>query len=248
MRRKSRAHRREQQNKKWAFPDPLSITSSPSHQIRVFIADSHEVVRAGVCKLLEGERDLEIVGEADNAKGVLSESGRTKPDVVLLESGPSVGSEFNIYKTLFNVLPSVRIISLMRDDDTEAFRNAVEAGVQRVSAGEYRSDRTDSGDSYCREWKSLSRPGDANQTFRLLRARRNSICSPSILHILSPQGTASDRAHRRRGYQQRDRHQAGAVRKDGKKLHCQHFRKITNRTPHPSGCSLHEGATSEFDT
>lgn len=124
MRRKSRGHRREQQNKKWAFPDPLSITSSPSHQIRVFIADSHEVVRAGVCKLLEGERDLEIVGEADNAKGVLSESGRTKPDVVLLESGPSVGSEFNIYKTLFNVLPSVRIISLMRDDDTEAFRNA----------------------------------------------------------------------------------------------------------------------------
>ena len=82
MRRKSRGHRREQQNKKWAFPDPLSITSSPSHQIRVFIADSHEVVRAGVCKLLEGGRDLEIVGEADNAKGVLSKSGRTKPDVV----------------------------------------------------------------------------------------------------------------------------------------------------------------------
>jgi DNA-binding NarL/FixJ family response regulator len=110
MRRKSRGHRREQQNKKWAFPDPSSITSSPSHRIRVFIADSQEVVRAGVCKLLEGERDLEIVGEADNAKGVLSESGRTKPDVVLLESGLSGGSEFNIYKTLFNVLPSVRII------------------------------------------------------------------------------------------------------------------------------------------
>jgi hypothetical protein len=54
---------------------------------------------------------------ADNAKGVLSESGRTKPD----------GSELNIYKTLFNVLPSVRIISLMMDDDTEAFRSAVEA-------------------------------------------------------------------------------------------------------------------------
>jgi DNA-binding NarL/FixJ family response regulator len=229
------------------LPRPLkyhlfSFASDPR-----FIADSHEVVRAGVCKLLEGGRDLEIVGEATMRRAC--SPNRDEPSRMwLLESGLSVGSEFNIYKTLFNVLPSVRIISLMRDDDTEAFRNAVEAGVQRVSAGEYRSDRTDSGDSYCREWKSLSRPGDANQTFRLLRARRNSICSPSILHILSPQGTASDRAHRRRGYQQRDRHQAGAVRKDGKKLHCQHFRKITNRTPHPSGCSLHEGATSEFDT
>ena len=187
MRRKSQGHRREQQNKKWAFPDPSSITSSPSHRIRVFIADSHEVVRAGVCKLLEGERDLEIVGEADNAKGVLSESGRTKPDVVLLESGLSGGSEFNIYKTLFNVLPSVRIISLMRDDDTEAFRNAVEAGAQgylRENTGRIeliRAIRTvANGSPYLGQ-------ETANQTFRLLRARQNSICSPSILHILSPQ-------------------------------------------------------------
>ena len=79
---------------------------------------------------MEGERDLEVVGEADNAKGVLSESRRTKPDVVLLEFGLSSGSEFDLYKNLFNVLPSVRIISLMRDGDTEVFRNAVEAGAQ----------------------------------------------------------------------------------------------------------------------
>ena len=78
MRRKSRDHRREQQNKKLTLPDPSSITSSSSRPIRVFIADSHEVVRAGVCKLLEGERDLEVIGEAGNAKGVLSESPRTK--------------------------------------------------------------------------------------------------------------------------------------------------------------------------
>jgi hypothetical protein len=47
-------------------------------------------------------------------------------------------------------------------------------------------------------------------------------------HIAYPvtAGTASDRAHRRSGYQQRDRHQAGAVIKDGEKLHCQHFGKL----------------------
>jgi hypothetical protein len=105
------------------LPRPLkyhlfSFASDPR-----FIADSHEVVRAGVCKLLEGGRDLEIVGEATMRRAC--SPNRDEPSRMwLLESGLSVGSEFNIYKTLFNVLPSVRIISLMRDDDTEAFRNA----------------------------------------------------------------------------------------------------------------------------
>lgn len=187
MRQKSHDHRGEQQNKKWIVPDPSSTNPSPSRPIRVFIADGHEVVRAGVCALLEGERDLEVVGEADNAKDVLSESQRTKPDVILLKSGLSRGSESGFYKTLFNILPLVRIISVMRDGDVEAFRNAVEAGARG-----YLREKTDrmelirairtvaKGDSYLGQ-------ETADQTFRLLRARRDSSFSPSALHILSPQ-------------------------------------------------------------
>lgn len=186
MRRKSLSHRPEQQHKKWIFPDP-SRTSSPSRPIRVFIADGHEVIRAGVCKLLEGERDLEVVGEADNAKGLLSESRRTKPDVVLLEFGLSSGSEFDLYKTLFSVLPSVRIISLTRNGDTEAFRHAVEAGAQG-----YLRENTDRLDLIqairtVAKGSSYLGPETADQTVRLLKGRERSVCSPSALHILSPQ-------------------------------------------------------------
>jgi DNA-binding NarL/FixJ family response regulator len=169
------------------FPDPSSIISFPSHPIRVFIAASYEVVRAGVCKLLEGERDLEVIGTADNAKGMLSESRRITPDVILLESALSGGSEFNIYKTLFNVLPSVRIISLMRDGDTEAFRNAVEAGAQG-----YLRENTDRIE-LIRAIRTVAKgssylgPETADQTFRLLRAKEDSVCLSSALHILSRQ-------------------------------------------------------------
>ena len=186
MRRKTLGHKGAQQ-KKWICSGPASTTSTPPHPIRVLIADGHEVVRAGVCALLEGERDLKVVGEADNAEGMLSESRQTKPDVVVLEYGISGRSESDFYKKVFNILPSVRLISLIKDDSPQAFHNAVEAGAQgylRENTGRIELIRAiravAKGNSYLG-------PEGAVQAFRLLRARQDAVCSRSSLHILSPQ-------------------------------------------------------------
>lgn len=187
MRQKTQNRSRERQNKKWIVPGSSSITSSRSRQTRVLIADGYEIVRAGVRALLEGERDLTVVGEADNVQDLFSESRRTKPDVVLLEFGLSGSSESEFYKTLLNILPLVRIISLMRDGDAEAFHNAVGAGAQgflRKNTGRIelvRAIRTVAkGGSY------LSSE-EADQTFHLLRRQQDTTCARSSLHILSPQ-------------------------------------------------------------
>lgn len=187
MRQKTQNRRRERQNKKWIITDPSSITASSSRPIRVFIADGYEVVRVGVRALLEGERDLKVVGEADNAEDVLCKSRRAKPDVVLLESGLSGSSESEIYKTLLNVLPSVRIISVMRDSDAEAFRNATEAGAQgflRKSSG--RIELVGAIRTVAKGGSYLSSE-ETDQTLRLLRQRQDTICAQSTLHTLSPQ-------------------------------------------------------------
>ncbi|MDF0676178.1 MAG: response regulator transcription factor [Nitrospira sp.] len=187
MRQKTQNHRRERQNKKWILPGPSSITTSPSRPIRVFIADGFEVVRAGVRALLEGERDLTVVGEADNAEDVFSGSRRTRPDVVLLESGLSGSSESEFYKTLLKYLPSLRIISLMRDGDAEAFRKAIEAGAQgflRKSTG--RIELVEAIRTVAKGGSYLS-SDEADQTFHLLRRQQDTRCARSSLHILSPQ-------------------------------------------------------------
>jgi DNA-binding NarL/FixJ family response regulator len=36
--------------------------------IRVFLLDDHELVRTGLRTLLDGERDMEVVGEAGTAE------------------------------------------------------------------------------------------------------------------------------------------------------------------------------------
>ena len=53
--------------------------------IRVLLADDHEIFRDGLRKLLEGEEDITIVGEASNGNDCIRMLGKLKPDILLLD-------------------------------------------------------------------------------------------------------------------------------------------------------------------
>jgi DNA-binding NarL/FixJ family response regulator len=53
--------------------------------IRVVIADDQRLVRAGFRKILEAERGIEVVGEADDGLQVIEQTHEHHPDVVLMD-------------------------------------------------------------------------------------------------------------------------------------------------------------------
>ncbi len=53
--------------------------------IRVLIADDHEIVRQGLRMTIEGENDLELVGEAANGRQAVIRAGILQPDVVIMD-------------------------------------------------------------------------------------------------------------------------------------------------------------------
>ena len=53
--------------------------------IRVLIVDDHAVVRSGLSLIVGSEEDLEVVGEAGNAREAIFEARSLKPDVILLD-------------------------------------------------------------------------------------------------------------------------------------------------------------------
>jgi DNA-binding NarL/FixJ family response regulator len=110
-------------------------------QIRVFIADDHELVRYALRTLLDDEVDIEVVGEAPDGvsavEGVCAES----VDVLLLDMRmPGMGG-IEVCRQVRMMCPATRVLALTSfDDDDEVF------GILAVGATGYllkdtRSDR-----------------------------------------------------------------------------------------------------------
>jgi DNA-binding NarL/FixJ family response regulator len=53
--------------------------------IRVLLVDDDALVRSGLRMMLAGAEELEVVGEADDGRGVLPAVDRHRPDVVLMD-------------------------------------------------------------------------------------------------------------------------------------------------------------------
>ena len=55
--------------------------------IHIVLADDHNVLRAGLKSLLEGQRDFQVVGEAGDGRELVRVVDETKPDVVITDIG-----------------------------------------------------------------------------------------------------------------------------------------------------------------
>ena len=55
------------------------------NKIRILLADDHSIMRVGLSSLLTHEKDMIVVGEAENGEEAVSLSQELKPDVVVMD-------------------------------------------------------------------------------------------------------------------------------------------------------------------
>lgn len=108
--------------------------------IKVFIADDHSLIREGFKKLLKDEIDIEIVGEAGNAKDTMDFTMNNSFDILILDINLPDKSGLDLLKELRDFKPGLRILILsMHPEDRFAMR-VLRAGaygyVTKESAGE----------------------------------------------------------------------------------------------------------------
>lgn len=53
--------------------------------IRVLLVDDHEMVRIGVAAYLSSQKDITIVGEADDGETGVEKALSLKPDIILMD-------------------------------------------------------------------------------------------------------------------------------------------------------------------
>lgn len=98
--------------------------------LRIVIADDHEVVRRGVCSILESRRDLEVIGEAVNGADAIQKALELRPDLVILDVSMPILDGFAAARQITKNLPQVPILMLSMHDGKEMVRASKSAGAQ----------------------------------------------------------------------------------------------------------------------
>jgi DNA-binding NarL/FixJ family response regulator len=81
-------------------------------KIRVLVADDHQLVRAGICSLLENAKGIEVVAEADDGYRVMELASRHNPDVVLMDIAMPKMNGLETTSQLLAIYPEIKVIIL----------------------------------------------------------------------------------------------------------------------------------------
>jgi two-component system response regulator NreC len=97
--------------------------------ISVVVVDDHAVVRSGLRLLLDNQEDIEVVGEAGNAKDAIFRARALKPDVILLDVVMPGESGIEVLPKLLKESPETKVLILSMQDDPSYVREAFAAGA-----------------------------------------------------------------------------------------------------------------------
>lgn len=97
--------------------------------IRVVIADDQELIRAGIRAILEGEADVEIVGEAGDGREAAAVARARAADVVLMDVQMPGHSGVEGVALVAQARPDARVLMLTMFDLDEYVYDALRAGA-----------------------------------------------------------------------------------------------------------------------
>jgi RNA polymerase sigma factor (sigma-70 family) len=80
--------------------------------ITIFLADDHTIVRQGLAKLLEGEPDLKIVGEAENGREAVRKVEDLNPRVVVMDIAMPLLNGIEATRQIKKSRPETKVIIL----------------------------------------------------------------------------------------------------------------------------------------
>jgi DNA-binding NarL/FixJ family response regulator len=97
---------------------------------RIFIADDHEVVRKGLCALLQAEPGWEICGEAADGREAAEKIRALKPDVSILDIGMPGLNGLEATRQILKDDPRAKVLILTFHDSDQVVRDVLNAGAK----------------------------------------------------------------------------------------------------------------------
>ena len=99
-------------------------------ELRILIADDHELMRRGVRSLLEAEAGWKVVGEAADGQELVEKTEKLRPDVVVLDISMPRLNGLEAAHRIKKILPEVKILILSMHDSEQLARSVLDAGAR----------------------------------------------------------------------------------------------------------------------
>ena len=98
-------------------------------KLRIFLADDHAIVRAGLRALINAESDMEVIGEAGNGAEALQRIEVAPPDVAVLDLSMPELNGAQTTQCLRRDHPQVKVLALTIHEDRGYLRELLGAGA-----------------------------------------------------------------------------------------------------------------------
>jgi DNA-binding NarL/FixJ family response regulator len=98
-------------------------------KITVLLAEDHTIVREGFRKMLELEKDLEVVGEAQDGRQAVALVNKLRPEVVLMDIAMPLLNGLEATRQVLKALPNTKVLMLSAHSDDAYVKTAAQSGA-----------------------------------------------------------------------------------------------------------------------
>jgi two-component system response regulator NreC len=98
--------------------------------IKMAIADDHEIFRDGFKLLLKNQKEVVLVGEAENGRELIEVVEKTQPDVVVTDIQMPIMDGIEACRAITKNFPDVKVIALSMFNDDNLVVDMLEAGAK----------------------------------------------------------------------------------------------------------------------
>jgi two-component system response regulator NreC len=98
-------------------------------KIRVLLADDHTIVRKGLRSLLDGEAEIEVIGEAEDGREAVEKAQQLLPDVVLMDITMPTLNGLEATRQIKKLFPKMKVLILTMHATEEYVLQILRAGA-----------------------------------------------------------------------------------------------------------------------